>query len=229
MERLITRRELLRSTAINSVKSLAAISAVGIVLTDTFLSHRLEGGSISIGFFERLETGTLGVSPEKWKKKVEAELRLKLVSPSAGVPYVTYDQYGHVMTLATLEWDSPRLVVLYEILRELPEHFYKPRQVAGGSPSPLQVALLAPESELGGSFCDCYNPIESLVAIRKGMLIPTVFGREDSKRNVTHEFTHAVTTPNIRTYIDVVCKPIGINTYADLWRTFASEIEEPLT
>lgn len=193
---------------------------------DILLAHIPVGlPSLSRGFWEQLESATIGVSPEELRKEVEARFNIEIVSPSTGVREVKYSPKDKI---TTIEWGSPTLKMLIGTLAELPNHFYAPKNV-GEEEERVQVALVdQPAISLKGinlgikSFCDCFN-YHAMVVFDKKML-GTTFLKSPLSSEVVHEFTHVVTTPEIDRYVQSIAEPIGLGNLIELRKNFSSII-----
>lgn len=185
-----------------------------LAIADSVLAHIPMGPSITKGFWEQLETLTLGVSPKEWEKYIEENMGVSLISPSTGT---TELQFGK-RKFGTLEWDIPRLKILYSTLADLPEHFHKGKKIGVALVDQsflLPTNIYAKVTEGGivtpGGYCVCANPDNQLVVLNKPSIGQTFFEAGEARGLITHEFTHKVTLPNLQHYVDSILLPIGIS------------------
>ena len=217
-EPLISRRGFLRMLG----------TGAKLTTLDSILSHIPGVPSLSKDFWQQLETATLGVPPEDLQREIEARFDIEIVSPSTGVR-----ELGGISdeTLSTVEWDSARLKKLIEYLAELPSNFYAPRKTENGDRK-LRVALVdqpivdfrkGKYSLALPSFCECSKDEDRpTVVLDRKMTGATAIELLLAREVVIHEFTHAVTTPEIDSYIQSITKPIGLDDIPELRKAFSS-------
>ncbi len=202
---------------------------VKLAALDSILAHVPGAPSLSKSFWEQLETATLGVSPETLKKEIEERFQVEVVGPSTGMIEVTYS--GN-QNYPTVEWDGPSLKGLIGALAELPPYFYQPRRI-GEKESRLRFALtdisLAQDIMSGfsrkwGAYCACHAAENQLIVLNKLHIGQTLPQADESRDTFVHELTHAVTTPEIKKYVDNITAPIGLDTLPELRKTFSSII-----
>lgn len=215
-ETRVSRRGFLRTIGMGA--KLAAL--------DTVLSHIPTAPSLGKAFWEQLETATLGVPSEDLRKELEGKFNIEIVGPNTGVREI--ETHSHAV-VPTVEWDSPRLKKLVEYLVELPPHFYSPRETERGEKK-LRVALVDQSlldftkgNILGvPSFCVCSEDVEHpTVVLDRKTTGSTVTDSLLTREVVAHEFTHAVTTPEIVRYMTKITTPIGLDTIPELRKAFS--------
>lgn len=184
-----------------------------IVAIDSVLAHIPGGPSGTKGFWEQLETLTIGVPPAEWIKYMEDNMDVILNSPSMGITEVSFG----TRKFGTLEWDTPRLKILYATSADLPENFHQGKKIniaLVDQPRYLLDNIKAVATKGGvstpGGYCSCYNPDNQLVVLNKIAMGQTIFEAGLARGLIVHEFTHRITTPNIHQYVDSILAPIGI-------------------
>lgn len=216
----------------------AKFGAIAAVL-DSILAHIPLSPSLSKEFWERLETVTLGIPPEQLIKILEEKFQIELESPTTGVTGVTYN----TEKFPTIEWDTPRLRGLIQVLLDLPSPFYLPR-IINGKEQRVRFALtdvpqwklkypilsgVFPGFKVGGDyhggFCACHDVQNQMVVLDKKHLPATFTTSAATRSTWVHELTHTITSPEIDKYIESITKPIGFVQNSDLWQIFSSEVD----
>lgn len=195
---------------------LLAKAAEGAFVLDTAIAHIPGTNTVSKGFWEAIESGTIGVSAEEYRKQLNDEFEVDILAPSTGVNEVVFSpDHKH----KTIEWDSPRLKSLIDVLKSLPPHFYQPRTVAGKSyklrfalidaPQETRKVAFLPQGYLG--FCSCSDLSNQLIAINRPDFGQTVTEMRGTREQWVHELTHSLTIPNLGEYADKILRSLDIS------------------
>lgn len=211
---------------------LLAKAAEGAFVLDTAIAHIPGTNTVSKGFWEAIESGTIGIPAEEYKKKLNDEFKVEILAPSTGISEVVFSpDHKH----KTIEWDSPRLKSLIDVLASLPPHFYQPRTIAGTSYR-LRFALIdVPQGDRKVSFlpqgyaafCDCSELSNQLIVVNKANFGQTFTEAKATLKLWVHELTHSLTGPDLGLYADKILKPLNIS-WQGLRCFFASEFNSDL-
>lgn len=134
LQQTVDRRGLLRNTGrVATGLAIAGIIGVG---ADSAASHLPDSGPLgfSRNFWEGLESGTLGQSPEPMARKLQNEFGVVIVSPQDDLEAFNITEIGTVTG-----WKSPQMEAVSDILGNLPPTFYQPREI-NGKLLPLAIA-----------------------------------------------------------------------------------------
>lgn len=192
--KLITKREFLKLSAVAVGGS--AFTFLGI---DSLLAHfnLPVGATLTEGFWNQLETSTLGMSETDVKSMrdgVEKKFCVDVVSPT-DQSTVTLSGYGEGAKVPLVEWKAPELVVLTESLMNLPSKMYGPNKNGGRVRFIMleKAPDLTPGSAGTAAFCMCNgNGDLDSVVIGRSDYPQLGIGRVWTRSAHCHELTHRV-------------------------------------
>lgn len=173
------------------------------------------------------------MNSEELKKFIEKNFPVEIL-PATFIPDFSTQINNEPAKIPTVDWEEEDLRRLARSLRELPAHFYEPREV-NGEKKKLRIGI---SKETGQCFCkgdpEFYERHPAFTILLKKDLHKTAShfddqelqGREPALFQVAHEFVHSVTTPEIDKYTRLIIEPLEVGEEGFLGH-FSSELKWP--
>lgn len=236
-EHRISRREWLRAGLITLGTVLPIVS-----IEDSLFAH-LGAQTITLPFWERLETGSFRQNPETVTSSIEKKFGV-VILPQDTIDNIyllfpnyrkyTPEEIAQIIYLRT-SWDLPRLACLNQTLDSVPTDFYQPQTTASVT-RPLHFSLFNHSGTIFGEAGLYYTGETPEVRLITSYLPQTLPVQLASRKIIVHELTHHLTISvannpdsSLQGATTRLKTAVGLRNIDELRNTFKSVIVEDPT